>query len=251
VKRLELSAGRLILFRLVLPLAAALGAQAQNGTAAFAGPHAFLARLAPREIQAGPQLGLSVSRFRASSEYGALIRPTPAEGEPRLAPVPGAVLTARWNGGISLTVAPRRERFGVRTRERTVSFPDNPFPHTLKSNTELTYNVWPVWLGMGWFAKRQHAQMQIGAYRAFLDEVEMEWIVDGEPFPNRPQVNLRQTYSGWMLGFEYGFRMGAGELTLGLETQHALDSMMEGLSGSIKAESAQVRLAYLWSLMKR
>jgi len=256
---------------LLLLLAAARGAHASDAAAGALAPKAatvaakepesderkpsdfavFCARLAPREILAGPQAGVSASKFRTSTEYAALIRPTEADRGTWVAPSFGAVLTARWATGISLTLAPRRETYGVRTREQTVSFPDNPFPHTLKSNLEMGYNVWPVLLGMGWFTGRQHLQMQVGAYKAYLDHADLEWTVDGEAYANRPAVSIRDSYTGWMLGTEYGFRLGSGELTLGVETQRVSDSMMEGLKGSIRAESAQVRLAYLWTLMRK
>ena len=212
---------------------------------------ALWARFAPRQILAGPQAGVSTTRFRTSPEYGALLKPTPVERKAGMSPSFGAVITARWASGISLTVAPRREIHGLATQERDVSFPDNPFPHTLESRTELEYNVWPVLLGMGWTNGRHRAQAQAGAYTAFLDHADMEWRVDGEAYPNRPQVEILQEYNGWMLGIEYGVRLGPGELVLGLESQRASRSIMEGLKGSVRTESAQMRAAYLWTLMRR
>lgn len=212
---------------------------------------ALWARLAPRHILAGPQAGMSATRFRTSPEYGALLKPTPVERKAGMSPSFGAAITARWASGISLTVAPRREVHGLATVERDVSFPDNPFPHTLESRTELEYNVWPVLLGMGWTNGRHRAQAHAGAYTAFLDHAEMEWKVDGETYPNRPQVEILEKYNGWMLGLEYGVRLGPGELVLGLESQRASRSIMTGLKGSVRTESAQMRAAYLWTLMRR
>jgi hypothetical protein len=212
---------------------------------------ALWARFAPRQILAGPQAGMSTTRFRTSPEYGALLKPTPVERKAGMSPSFGAEITARWASGITLTVSPRREIHGLATEKRDVSFPDNPFPHTLESRTQLEYNVWPVLLGMGWTNGRHRAQAQAGAYTAFLDHAEMEWRVDGEAYPNRPQVEILDEYHGWMLGIEYGVRLGPGELVLGLESQRASRSIMTGLQGSVRTESAQMRATYLWTLMRR
>lgn len=79
----------------------------------------------------------------------------------------------------------------------------------------------------------------------------MEWTVDGEAYPNRPQVLILEKYNGWMLGIEYGVRLGPGELVLGLESRLASRSIMEGLKGAVRTESAQLRATYLWTLMRR
>jgi hypothetical protein len=212
---------------------------------------AAIAALLPREIQLGPQAGLALSTLRTSGEYGSFVKPTAADRDPGLGPDFGVVLAARWNHGITLAIAPHRATYRVHTREETVSFAGNPFPHTLKSNTELSYNVWPLILGMGWFTGRQHIQMQIGAYKALLEHADMGWTVDGEPYSNGPQVHVRESFNGWMLGTEYGYRLGSGELVMGVEAGRGFDTMMDGLKGSITAESAQVRVGYLWRLMRR
>ena len=56
-----------------------------------------------------------------------------------------------------------------------------------------------------------------------------------------------------MLTTEYGYRLGRGEVTLGLETQRANESAMtgNGLRGSIRPEAAMVRVSYVYSLIKR
>lgn len=239
---------------IVLSVLAALSApdsRADETSAAGAGFSGAVAAMLPREIQLGPQAGLALSTLRTSSEYGALVKPTPAERGSRWRPNPGLVLAARWPRGISLAIAPRRAAYGVRTREETVSFAGNPFPHTLKSNTELEYNVWPLIFGMGWFTSRQHLQMQIGAYMAMLEHADVGWTVDGEPYANGPSVQVRDSFNGWMLGTEYGYRIGPGELVVGVQAERGFDTMMDGLNGSITAESAQVRAAYMWTLMRR
>lgn len=232
-----------------LLLAAAPGAHA-DGDSQPKSP-SRLARLLPDRLQVGPHFGFTASRFTGSSEYKSLIEPTPASREAWTAPSYGAFITARWRSGISLTFSPRYESYGVDTREETVSFPDNPFPHTLESSTELGYDVWPLLLGFGWFNARQHFQIQLGTYAAFLDHADINWTVDGQPYPNRPQPNVRETQTGWILATEYGLRMGPGELILGMETQRQAHSLMGGLPGTVKAQSARLSLAYAWTVMQR
>lgn len=212
---------------------------------------AALAPLLPRQILAGPQIGVTGSRFTASPEYRALIMPTPASDGSGLAPSWGAVLSARWSHWFSLTVAPRRETYRLATREETVSFPDNPFPHTLEASTDLEYNVWPISLGMGLFGRRQHLQVRLGVYGAYLNRGEIKWTVDGEPYSKVPPVQYRQSQSGWFVGTEYGFRMGAGELLVGVDTQRGRHSLLGGMDGSLKARSTRVHMAYTWTVMRR
>lgn len=206
--------------------------------------------LGPTQIQVGPQFGFMGSRLKASAEYAALVTPTPESGEAFMAPSFGGLATARWSPGITLTLAPHRETYGVSTVEETVAFPDNPFPHTLKASTELSYNVWPILVGMGWFGSRQRFQVQLGAYAAFLQSQEIKWIVDGEPYGNKPNVEVRNQ-SGWMLAMEYGVRVGPGDLLAGVESQRGSHSLMRGLRGSVKAESARAHLAYAWTVWRR
>ena len=207
--------------------------------------------LIPSELQAGLQIGWQASRFRASTDYRSLIEPTTAEEDPFQAMSWGFVFAARWRSGISLTLAPRGETYGMRTQEETVTFNGNPFPHQMKSNTEANYTVWPLLAGMGWFTSRQHAQVQVGPYAALYQDGKVEWTVDGEPYYNHPQPIFRDEVTGWMLTTEYGYRLGRGEVTLGLETQRANESAMTGLKGSIRPEAAMVRMSYVYSLMKR
>jgi hypothetical protein len=205
----------------------------------------------PQQLLIGLQGGVMGSRLSASPAYNALIRPTTPNGDPWLASSFGVMITTRWKTGISLSLAPRKEYYGVKTQEQTVSFPDNPFPHTLKATTELSYNIWPLLLGMGWFTSRQHFQAQIGTYVGFLDQAHVKWTVDGEPYANTPTVQFRDTPTGWLLGTEYGLRWGKGEMLIGVDTQHGTRSLASGLAGSIRAESARVHLAYLWTLMQK
>lgn len=212
---------------------------------------AVLAPLLPRQILAGPQIGVTGSRFTASPEYRALVMPTAAPEESQLAPSWGGVVSARWSHWFSLTLAPHRETYKLATREETVSFPDNPFPHTLKSSTELEYNVWPISLGMGLFGRRQHFQVQLGVYGAILNHGEINWTVDGEPYSKVPSVLYRESQSGWFVGTEYGFRMGSGELLIGLETQRGRHSLLGGMDGALKARSSRAHMAYAWTVMRR
>ncbi len=211
----------------------------------------FASGLIPNELQAGLQVGWQASRFHATSDYRSLIEPTAAEEGPFQAMSWGVVVSARWRSGFSLSLAPRSETYGERTQEETVTFAGNPFPHQLKSNTELHYTVWPLLAGMGWFTSRQHVQVQLGPYTALYNYGSVVWTVDGEPYGGRPNPIIRESVGGWMLTTEYGYRVGRGELVVGLETQRADESAMEGMRGAIKPEGAMVRVGYAYSLMRR
>lgn len=210
----------------------------------------FPKRLLPSAILAGPQAGVQASRLRATSEYGQLIEPTPGRGA-WTSPSWGAVLALRWRSGFSLTASPRRETYGLATREETVSFSGNPFPHTLSSRTELSYNLWPLLAGIAWSTPRQRLQAQAGAYIAYLVDAKVEWTVDGDPYANHPYARFTEDFSGWMVSIDYGYRVGKGELIFGLETHRASKSVATGLEGSLRPETAQARVAYLWTLMER
>ena len=213
-------------------------------------PWNFPKHVLPSAILAGPQAGVQASRLRATTEYRDFIEPTPGRGA-WTSPSWGAVVTVRWRNGFSLTASPCRETYGLATREDTVSFAGNPFPHTLSSRTELSYNLWPLLAGMGWSTRSQRVQAQAGPYIAYLERAESEWTVDGEGYANRPAVAYAESLSGWMLAFEYGYRLGNGEIVLGLETHRASNSAMDGLEGTIRPEAAQARLGFLWTVMKR
>jgi len=234
---------------LVLFFAACVAHAEEAGDAPKAPSRA--ARLLPRQLLVGPHFGYTGSRFKVSKDFAALIEPTPVERDAWFSPSYGLMIAARWKSGFTLALAPRRESYGVDTREETVSFPDNPFPHTLKASTEVGYNIWPLLLGYGWFAPRQHVQLQCGPYGAFLDESHIDWTVDDQPYAGRPNPEVRDTQSGWIAAIEYGFRIGPGELMLGAEAQRQNHSMMGGLKGSVKAESARASLTYGWILMGR
>ncbi|MEO7777427.1 MAG: hypothetical protein ABIY63_07845 [Fibrobacteria bacterium] len=208
-------------------------------------------RLLPRQILAGPQVGVMGSRFIASADYRSLVEPTPAKRDGGAALSMGVVATARWSHWFSLSVAPHRETYAMETRERTVAFPDNPFPHTLRASTNLTYNVWPILFGIGWFTPRQHFQFQLGTYKALLDEAHIRWTVDGSDYPNMPPLSFAESISGMSFGSEYGFRLGSGNLVIGAETQREFQSMMEGMEGSIKARSIRLHLDYVWNVWRR
>ena len=226
--------------------AAALSAaaQAQEG-------RSLLWALRPGQILVGPQIATTGARLQATREYAALIEPTPAARENWIAPSFGALVSLRWRRWFSLALAPRHESYGLSTREQVVSFPENPFPHTLKSTTELSYTVWPLFVGAGWFGRRQHVQALAGPYLAMLDESKVEWTVDGEPYRNMPPVEYRSSHSGWLLGLEYGLRLGPGELLLGVEAQPGSGPLMEGMQGSVRARVARANLAYAWSVLRQ
>jgi hypothetical protein len=211
----------------------------------------FFSRFLPRSLAIGPQAGFTGARFRSSREYAAYTEPTPASQQAWTAPSYGILATIRWNNGATLSLAPRHETYGISTREETVSFKDNPFPHTLRASTELTYNVWPLLLGWGWFGGRQHAQLQVGRYVAFIDDIRTEWTVDGEKYGNVPHVVVKSSHSGWLLGTEYGYRLGAGEVLMGMEVQQSSESIMAGLDGEIIANTVRIQVAYLWTLAGR
>ncbi|MBW8887664.1 MAG: hypothetical protein JF616_07900 [Fibrobacteres bacterium] len=205
----------------------------------------------PCEGSLGLQVGAQASRLGATSEFRSLVEPVPAENGTWVSPSVGAVFSLRWRPGFTLGFAPRWENFGLRTVEDTVSFGGNPYPHTLKSRTELAYNVFPLLAGMGWFPARHHFQVQLGVFRAFLDHGKTEWIVDGEHYSNHPPGSIRSSIDGWMTTAEYGFRCGPGDLNLGIEYQRSWDPAMEGLNGRIQPDAAQFRLAYAWILWDR
>lgn len=210
-----------------------------------------LAALLPRRIEAGPLFGFSGSRFAATSQYAALILPTSAPDRLHEAPTWGGLVTAHWNRAFSLTLSPRRETYGLATREATVAFPGNPFPHTLKAETELTYNVWPLMAGMGWSGRRQGFRVLAGAYAAWLVDATLRWTVDGNPGFPLPGHRIKGSYTGAIAGIEYALRLGRGSLALGLETQRASESLLEGLDGSLMASSSRFHLACLWTLLDR
>lgn len=210
-----------------------------------------LRRLLPRDILVGPEVGMLESRFSASPEYRSLIQPTAAGREFWTFPTWGLSATARWSHWFSLTVSPRRETYGMETREETVAFPGNPFPHELRARTEIAYNVWPIVAGMGLEGRRQHLRVQLGFYRAFYHEGDVQWIVDGEESGREPSVQFQEDFTGWSVGVDYGFRMGPGEWILGAEMQRGLETMMSGLEGSIKAQSSRIRMGYQWTVFRK
>ena len=180
-----------------------------------------------------------------------MLEPTPAEDRAWVSPWLGGDFSLRWRPGFTLAFSPRRETFGLRTVEDTVSFQGNPYPHTLKARTELAYNVFPLMAGMGWFPGRQHFQVQLGVYRAYYDHGNLEWIADGEPYAGHPGASIKSSIDGWMLAGEYGLRWGRGSLDLGIEYQRAGESALEGLQGSVRPEAIQLRLGYAWILWPR
>jgi hypothetical protein len=210
-----------------------------------------LAFLLPKSILAGGHLGVTGSHLHAEGDYSQVSEPTQAIGSAWLSPSFGALISARWNAGITLTFAPRIESYGVETREETVSFSGNPFPHTLKSSTRLDYRVFPLLLGIGVFPGRHHLQFQAGTYYAALDKYSNEWTVDGQPYPNAPKPHVNWTQSGWILAMEYGVRMGSGEMLLGAEMQGQSGSFLQGMNGSIKARSERLSAAYAWTILRR
>lgn len=235
----------------LLILGGAIGtAHADRDSLSAAGPSPW-ARLLPKQVQAGPQIGFTGSRFMASQDYHALIEPTPAKNDVGTALSLGAILTARWSHWFTLSLAPHRETYAMETRERTVAFPGNPFPHSLQASTKLSYNIWPVMMGIGWFTSRQHFQIQLGAYKAYLDQAEIQWTVDGEGYPNLPPLNYNETLTGWIVGSEYGLCLGSGDLLIGADTQGERQSMMTGMAGSIQAQSIRFHLGYVWNVWGR
>ena len=185
----------------------------------------------PCEGNLGLHAGLQASRLKATSEFRSLIEPTPARRSVVDIAVARSGVSLRWRPGFTLAFSPRRETFGLRTLEDTVSFQGNPYPHTLKARTELAYNVFPLMAGMGWFPGRQHFQAQLGVYRAFYDHGSLDWIADGEPYAGHPHGSIKSSIDGWMLAGEYGLRWGRGNLNLGIEYERAGESALDGLKG--------------------
>jgi hypothetical protein len=234
---------------LILLTHAALAAQGAEGTNDRLSPAGrFLEKLLPTRIHVGPEAGVLASRLTASSEYRALITPVETRRDVRAAPSYGVTAVFRWSHGFSLALAPRWESYGLETREGTVSFPDNPFPHTLKARTELSYLVLPLLAGMGWEGRRQHLRAQLGVYKATLDAGSVEWTVDDERYEGRPTVEIATEHTGWLFATEYGVRMGPGEMVLGVEAQRAFRSLMTGLEGAVRSQGGRVKLGYLWAL---
>lgn len=216
-----------------------------------AGPGGGLRRWIPDRFHIGPQIGLLGSRLRSSREYRALLEPTEVRDGAWKSISWGAVLAAHWHPGFSLALAPRREAYGVETRERTVAFPDNPFPHTLKADTRLEYMVWPLLAGMGWRGTRQRFEVAIGGYAASLIDSGIRWIVDGEEYPNRPAVEVVGDHSGWLVSTGYGFRLGQGEFVAALEAQQGFGSLLRGLEGEVRPRAVRAQVAYLWIISPR
>lgn len=233
-----------ILAALLLLSQAALATEEPNDRLSPAGR--FLLKIMPTRIHLGPEAGILASRLTASPEYRALLTPVEARREFQAAPSFGVSAVFRWSHGFSLALAPRWESYGVETREGTVSFPDNPFPHTLQARTELSYLVLPVLAGMGWEGRRQHFRVQLGVYRASLDEGSVTWTVDGEEYGGRPPVDFEGGHTGWLVATQYGFRMGPGEVVLGVEAQRAFRTLLSGLEGEVRSQGGRVKLGYLW-----
>lgn len=228
----------------------ARGQAADSGNSYPVHFHAHQAWL-PCEGSIGPMLGVQTTRLRATSEYRSLVEPVPSEDGPWVSPAVGAEFSVRWRQGFTLAFTPRRETYGLRTVEDTVSFQGSPYPHTLKASTELAYNVYPLMAGMGWYPGRQHFQVQLGVFRALFDHGKVEWIADGESYSGHPAPFIRESFDGWMAAAEYGFRFGPGEWDLGIEYRRAGESAMDWLKGSLRPEAAQVHLAYAWILWHR
>jgi hypothetical protein len=205
----------------------------------------------PVEVALGPQAGAQLSRLRATSEYRSLLEPVPERERPWIRPSFGGFVSARWANGFSLTLAPRREYYGLRTVEDTVSFAGNPYPHTLAARTGIDCNVWPLLAGFGRSHGRHRARIQAGLYQAFISDFGLAWIVDGEPSARRPKALPSSSFAGGMLAVEYGFGWGPGEWIAGLEYERAFDSALYGLEGSVRVEALQIRLGYAWAVWRR
>lgn len=243
----------LSLFALGLAAALPLAGPARGAPADSA--HSYDARILgkwlPIEATLGPQAGAQYSRLRATSEYRALIEPVPAQDDPWIAPAWGASFSLRWRSGFTLALAPRRESFGLRTVEDTVSFQGNPYPHALRARTKLSYDVLPLQAGWGWFPGKQRFQARLGAFAAFLDQGDIAWTVDGQPYSGHPRVQVKDSFGGWLAAAEYGRLLGPGAVNLGIEYQFSRESPLTGLKGSFRSDAVQVRLGYDWIVWHR
>ncbi len=199
----------------------------------------------PRYVDLGPQIGFAGSQLTATRDNAALFTPTPVNDRTHISLDWGVTMSAHWKL-FSLTIAPRREEFGLETKAGTVEFSGNPFPHTLNATTQLAYNVWPVSLGMGWASTRSHFQVRLGVYSAFLQSADVHWTVDGSDYKQMPGSNFQESYTGWLLGMEYGLRMGPGEWVWGLESERGFRSLTSGMAGALRAQSMRAQLAYAW-----
>lgn len=205
----------------------------------------------PSRITLGPQAGILSSRLRSTGEYRSFLLPVPARDRAWLSPSIGASLSVRWRNGFNLSLSPRTEAYGLQTREDTVAFAGNPYPHTLDSRIELEYNVWPILAGFDWALGKHRFRIEAGLYEAFMSRFSHEWKVDGEPYANHPPVLARESLAGALAAAEYGFRWGPGDWTMGLGYQRAFDSALEGLNGSVRTEAFQLRMGYAWELWRR
>ena len=132
-----------------------------------------------------------------------------------------------------------------------MSFQGNPYPHTLRARTELSYNILPLQVGWGWFPGKQRFQARLGSFAAFLDRSDIVWTVDGQPYSRQPGGLAKDSFGGWLASAEYGRMVGPGAVNLGIEYQFTRESPLSGLKGSMTLDAFQVRLGYDWILWHR
>jgi len=206
-------------------------------------------KLKPAELWLGPEIGMARSHLETSQEVAALLTPTPESAPNSVSPVFGGSVQAVWARHFSLTLAARREIFSLTTSESSVSFPNNPFPHTLSSRTRLTYNVWPVLMGLHLGSPRHSWVLQAGLYRAYLDDATLSWTVDGEPYSHTPDPQFRRRENGYFFATEFSSQWGRGQWKVGISSRRTQESLTEGWRGRLDMEAAQIILGYRWNLL--
>lgn len=216
--------------------------------AALSQGNSFISYLRPSELWVGPDIGLSQTHVRTSQEVTALLMPTPGASSNSFQPIFGGSVQGKWTRHLSLTLALRKERLSIRTPEAIVAFPGNPFPHTLSSQTRLSYNVWPLLLGLHLGSAKRSLVLQAGVYTAFLDERSHQWTVDGEPYAKTPDAQFRSQESGLAFATEFSSQWGRGQWKLGLVSRRTDESLTETWRGRLDLESAQILLGYRWNL---
>ncbi len=204
----------------------------------------------PNRLQLGVNVGITASRMKATGDYAQAMAPAPAKKDAWIDPGLGFMASLRWGPWFTLSVHPHNEAFGMNTREGQVSFPGNPFPHTVKASTRVSYNVFPIAAGLNWSGKRANASLQLGVYKAFLDDNTIEWTSDDEPYDGHPkQLPLSADENGWLFGLDYGWRLGPGDISLGFQTRRSFRSLGKQWSGSLHALPARLSLGYAWTAL--
>ncbi len=205
-------------------------------------------RLMPQSIWVGPEAGVSRTHITTTAELSAILMPIPGTDPVSIDPIFGISARAVWLGHLSLSVAMHKEAMEISTPEGMVSFPNNPFPHTLSSRTSLSYNVYPVTIGFSMGTPRHAFSLHAGYYWAFLDQADVQWTVDGDPYPTTRPAHFRSREEGYSLATEFTSQWGNGQWVVSLASRRNAHSLTEYWRGNMNIESGHVLVGYRWNL---